>query len=206
MSTIMPELESFDLHWFNIGQNTLNSPVQPPAHRDITTCSSPFALKDCTLRGLYISGINLLQFIMSTDPKVLRLKDINLVTGTYASSFRYMTLPDSPTTHCQFEELCQGRHIVHFNILEKSEESEEGAAKLGPTTFSRQIIGLEQEGIAHQLRPVLDPRAKEYARWRQHLLPEYGPPVSRSVAFIPQNGRHIDIEIGARLRRLDHAC
>ncbi|KAI0440294.1 hypothetical protein F4803DRAFT_563879 [Xylaria telfairii] len=199
MSAIMPELESLDIHWFNIGRNPLNSSVQPPVHRDITTCSSPFALKDCTLRGLYISGINLLHFIMATKPKVLRLKDINLVTGTYAPSFRYMTLPESPTTHCQFEELHQGRYIVHFNMPEKSEESGESATKIGSTTFSRQIIGLEQEGIAHRLRLVLHPRAKEYARWRQHMLPEYGPPVSRSVAFIPQHGRHIDIEIGARL-------
>ncbi|KAI0453333.1 hypothetical protein F5B21DRAFT_525888 [Xylaria acuta] len=199
ISAIMPELETLDLHWFNIGPNTSTSTAQPRAHRDVTSCSPPLALKECSLRGVYVSEINLLQFIMSTNPIILRLKDVNLVTGTYASSFRYITLPNTPTTYCHFEDLRQGRQIVHFNILEESEESDESTAKIGPTTLSQQIIGLGQGGFAHQLRPILHPRAKEYARWMRHMLPEYGPPVSRSVAFIPQNGRHIDIEIGARL-------
>ncbi|KAI8948685.1 hypothetical protein F4801DRAFT_556191 [Xylaria longipes] len=196
VSSIMPELESLDLHWFNIGQSTSNSPAQVPAHRDITSCSPPLALKECILRGVYISGINLLQFIMSTTPITLRLKDVNLVTGTYASSFRYITQPNTPTTYCHFKDLCQGRYIIHFDIPEKSEEADESSAKIGRTTLSQQLIGLGQKGIAHQLRPILHPRAKEYVRWRQDILPKYGPPVSRSVAFIPRNGRHIDVEMG----------
>ncbi|KAI1748633.1 hypothetical protein F4782DRAFT_550505 [Xylaria castorea] len=199
-SAIMPKLESLDLHWFNIGQTRSNSLTQIPAHRNLTSCSLPLALRECTLRGLYISGINLLQFIMSTSPIILRLKDVNLVTGTYASSFAYITYPNTPTTYCHFEDLCQGRHTVHFSISEESEEADESTTEVGPTMLSQHIIGLEHEDIPYQLIPV--PRVREYARWRTDILREYGPPVSRCLAFIPfipQNGRHVDIEIGTRL-------
>ncbi|KAI0188499.1 hypothetical protein EV127DRAFT_471234 [Xylaria flabelliformis] len=211
LPAIMPELESLDLHWFHVTP-LLHEQAQLPARRDTSNFSQALTLKECTLRGISLSESDLLQFIASTNPTTLRLKNVDLVTGTYNSTFQHLMHANSQTTYCDFEDLyCQMSHIVHFDTPQNPEAASEGLANLGSSTFSQQLKKRGHEGIPHQLRLSFNRNARDDDRLQNHQFPEYKLPLSHEIAFGLENDQPIDAElldcwIDGRPGKLSDSC
>ncbi|KAI0884504.1 uncharacterized protein GGS22DRAFT_163680 [Annulohypoxylon maeteangense] len=63
MSSIMPKLESLDVHWYNIiAHDTFVTPLNPAVELDHSTF---VCLNTCRLRGVYISESDLLKHFFS---------------------------------------------------------------------------------------------------------------------------------------------
>ncbi|KAI1738247.1 hypothetical protein F4680DRAFT_450327 [Xylaria scruposa] len=197
LPAIMPELESLDFHWFYVGA-TVERGAQSPAHRDVSSFSTALTLKECTLRGIYVSESDLLEFITSTSPMTLRLMDVNLLTpGTYESIFQHITHANSQTIYCHFEYLwCTPQSYVHAVYFDKP-EPEEGDRwnTYLRYTFSPQMKKLGHQGIPHQVRETCDWYRRDSESWIYQKFPEYGPPVSQEIAFSLENGQPIDAEL-----------
>ncbi|TRX88481.1 hypothetical protein FHL15_010596 [Xylaria flabelliformis] len=195
LPAIMPELESLNLHWFHVTP-LLNEQAQLPARRDTSSFSPALTLKECTLRGISLSESDLLQFIASTSPTTLRLENVDLVTGTYDSTFQHLTHANSQTTYCDFENLyCQRNHIVRFDTPQRPEEASEGLTNLGSPIFSQQLKKLGHEGIPHQLRLTFDRHTRDHDRLENYQFPEYKMPLSHEIAFSLENDQPIDAEL-----------
>ncbi|KAI0859039.1 hypothetical protein F4860DRAFT_484311 [Xylaria cubensis] len=158
MSASMPKLEGLHLHWVDSywGLKLDLGTTKRPRYREITSGSPPLDLKECTLSCMNISGLNLLQFIMSTRPKVLYLKRLFLAEGVLAKS----SYPEYIS-----EKLFERRHIVQLSTPEKSDKANESITDIGATTLLQQISRLGYEEIPNEEpRSELHPRAREYVR------------------------------------------
>ncbi|KAI0188482.1 hypothetical protein EV127DRAFT_497814 [Xylaria flabelliformis] len=158
MSASMPKLEGLHLHWLDSywGLKLDLGTTKRPRYREITSGSPPLDLKECTLSCMNISGLNLLQFIMSTRPKVLYLKRLFLAEGVLAK-------PSYPEYIS--EKLFERRHIVQLSTPEKSDQANESITDIGATTLLQQISRLGYEEIPNE-----EPNFKKFLTPSIHRL------------------------------------
>lgn len=136
------ELEFWDLHWFSLGIHTSTSNVSDSPEEDsIVNSSSTVHVKNCSLRGVFTSEVDLLQFLQTARPEVLTLKDNHLITGKYTPIFDFISGQNSPIRSYHLEDLYNDpsgarRPIVQFIVPESSEFLLSGGDK-GPTMLTR---------------------------------------------------------------------
>ncbi|KAI1455546.1 hypothetical protein F4805DRAFT_435908, partial [Annulohypoxylon moriforme] len=172
MSEIMPQLETLDLHWYKL---TMRVITQFEAH--LNSNLSTFAcLKELTLRNVRASEANLLQFVKTLHPTSLTLRDVELVSGTYASLFEYMTSSDNPITSYYLDDIYENnRKLVHFDIPGSPKFPYQYRPDLGPSTLIRDISHAK-ESIHYRL-PSSRPLGSGAAyQWRRNKRRLYGPP------------------------------
>ncbi|KAI6085041.1 hypothetical protein F4821DRAFT_279721 [Hypoxylon rubiginosum] len=137
----MPELEDVDFHWYNIPErpNEVPSVVPyervPPYHSGPPlTCTS---LKTCTLRGVFISEPDLLQFLRVVRPSTLSLEYICLTAGIWNEIIQYLASPESGITSYRLDDVRKLDKLVHFLIPGETKFSWM-RRQLGPSTLKRE--------------------------------------------------------------------
>ncbi|KAI9664772.1 MAG: hypothetical protein M1821_006220 [Bathelium mastoideum] len=174
VSRIMPKLEGLEIHWFNLGQFDVNSEVSSVTCHDSGARLPPPSLKECTLRGLYVSESDLLQFLNAVRPVALTLTDIRLVSGTYTAMSRFLTGPESPVTYYQLDDIREGGNLVHFNMPGRPKFPYR-YDRVGPSSLTRRNSQVK-EAIRYRFasgRPLGSPAR---ARWVKEKAREFGPP------------------------------
>ncbi|TGJ82639.1 hypothetical protein E0Z10_g6143 [Xylaria hypoxylon] len=198
VSRIMPELERVNLHWYDVGEDASSSVVHYATPSDTTGFSAPLHLKKCSLAGVVVSEDDLLQFITSVRPARLKMKNVRLVSGTYNSLFKYLTLPDTPTTSYNLGNIFEDcGKPVHFNIPKKSKYPQESLASRGPLTLSRHISDPRQGDITYQLGAGTRP-PQRYNDWPNRVMEEFGPPAFKCFDLVDPLSIRNDVEIGYR--------
>jgi hypothetical protein len=172
---IMPKLESLDLHWCSL-KNTASTPPVPSASRqeNSTSPASPH-LKECSLRGICVSESDLLHFLEAAHPATVTLTDVRLVSGTYASIFKYLTDPDSPVTCYYLDDIREGTvNLAHFEVP-GNPKFRYLRSDVGPSSLTRQG-GHVKEAIRYRLPPRRPLGSGERWRWLRSKAQEFGPP------------------------------
>ncbi|MCJ1386469.1 hypothetical protein MMC17_009595 [Xylographa soralifera] len=191
----MPKVESLDLHWYNLGDTTSTPPVSSAAHQGNSTSRAPSHLKECSLRGIYVSENDLLQFLKAVHPTIVTLTDIHLISGTYAVILKYLTDPDSPVTCYYLDDIREGNtKLVHFEVPGSSKFRYRGG-DVGPSSLTRQASHVN-EPIHYRLQPGRPLGAGERMRWLKSKAHGFGPPDGH-YDFIELNSeklpaRHVD--------------
>lgn len=189
VSRIMPALERLELHWYNLGDSMSTSPV-PSATRPESSTSSAFTcLKECSLHGIYVSESHLLQFLQAVQPATLTLTNVRLVSGTYASIFKYMAGPDSPVTYYHLDDIREGNALVHFDVPGSSKFRYRGG-NVGPNSLTRQTSHMK-EAIHYQFASGRPLGSGERMRWLKSKAREFGPPEDGVYDFIELNSQKI---------------
>ncbi|KAI6088026.1 hypothetical protein F4821DRAFT_98992 [Hypoxylon rubiginosum] len=170
MSSIMPKLESLDVHWYNvIAYDTPIAPLNPA----VEFGHSNFAcLKTCRLRGIYISKSDLLELVKAVHPPALTMTDIRLTSGSYSSIFEYMTLPDTPITYYHLDDLRERHALVHFDVPGKAKFRYLGVT-MGPSTLTRQQDEVK-EAIRYRITYRRSLGSGERVRWWRSKIQEFG--------------------------------
>ncbi|KAI1441251.1 hypothetical protein F5Y02DRAFT_400283 [Annulohypoxylon stygium] len=172
MSSIMPKLESLDVHWYNIiAYDTSTAPLDS----SVELSHSNFAcLEICRLRGVYIFESDLLEFVKAVHPSALTMSDIRLTSGTYSSIFEYMALLDTPITYYHLDDLREGHALVHFDVPGNAKFPYRGVT-MGPSTLTRQENEVK-EAIRYRITHKRPLGSGERMRWWKSKVQEFGPP------------------------------
>ncbi|KAI1762142.1 hypothetical protein GGR53DRAFT_432530 [Hypoxylon sp. FL1150] len=174
MSSIMPKLESLDLHWYNIiGNDASTAPLNPPAKLG---CSKFSCLKTCKLRGVYIFEDDLLDFVKAVHPTTLIMTDIRLMSGTYSSMFEYLALSDTPVTYYHLDDLRVRHALVHFDVPGKAKFPYRGNATMGPSILTRQQ-NEAKEAIRYTVAYRRPLGSGKRMCWLKGKINEFGPPL-----------------------------
>ncbi|KAL1999309.1 hypothetical protein VTN02DRAFT_4710 [Thermoascus thermophilus] len=193
---VMPELQSLDLHWYNLGASTSTSPVPSATRQDSNSNTSSAAaanLKECSLRGIYVSEDDLLRFLQAVRPATVTLTDIRLVAGTYASIFHYLTDPDGPVTRYHLDDIRERNALVHFDVPGRPKFRYCRDDAVGPSSLTRRASQevKEEEGIRYRFARGRALGAGERRRWLQSKAREFGPPRSGVYDFIQMNSQQV---------------
>lgn len=195
LSRIMPSLEALELHWYVVkGGNEPAPPSQTSTPQEATSNKSSMSLKECILRGVYISETDLLHFLTSVHPASVTLEYTNLISGSYVPIFDYLTGPDSPVTSYHLDDLTEPRqeawqwdkrYLVHFEVPGRPKFRYAGDNP-GPSTLARH--GRQVKDAIHYRWP----RGRaigsgELRHWRQAKLNEFGSAAKAWVNFISLN-------------------
>ncbi|KAL2008289.1 hypothetical protein VTN00DRAFT_8271 [Thermoascus crustaceus] len=186
---IMPELESLDLHWYNLGASMSTSPVPSATRQGSGTSSASTSLKECSLRGIYVSESDLLQFLEAVHPATLTLTDVRLVSGTYASIFKYLTSPDSPVTCYHLDDIREKNALVHFDVPGSS-KFRYSRDTVGPSSLTRQTSHVKEE-IHYRFARGRAIGSGERWRWLKSKAQEFGPPDDGVYDFIELNSQKV---------------
>lgn len=174
MSSIMPKLESLDVHWYNIiAHDTSIAPLNPAVELGH---SNFVCLKTCRLRGVYIVESDLLELVKAVHLSALTMTDIRLTSGTYSSIFEYMTLLDTPIAHYHLDDLREGHALVHFDVPGTAKFPYRGVT-MGPSTLTRQQDEVK-EAIRYRITHKRPLGSGERMRWWRSKIQEFGPPAS----------------------------
>lgn len=172
-SEIMLKLESVDLHWYNLGDSASTLPaLAASGHNDKTSLAFPH-LKECSLRGIYVSEVDLLQFFEAAQPSTVTLANVHLVSGTYSSIWKFLTDVESPVTCYHLDDVWDTR-LVHFDAPGKPKFPSSNAL-VGPTSLTRQGSHVKEE-IRCRSVPGRTLGSPAVMRWRKARIQEFGPP------------------------------
>ncbi|KAI0191050.1 hypothetical protein F4808DRAFT_476412 [Astrocystis sublimbata] len=159
-STIMPNLESLDLHWYNLQH--LAIAIQ---HDDVAHIQSQSVFKhltSCCIQGVQTTGSDLLRFLKTLRPKTVTLTDISLKDGIYTPIFDFITMP--------------GTRLVHFDVPGEPKFRYRGnAVGLGPSTLTRCNDDTKEE-IRYSTAEGRVLGSPERTRWLRSKTIEYGAP------------------------------
>ncbi|KAI2619291.1 hypothetical protein GGR54DRAFT_138410 [Hypoxylon sp. NC1633] len=174
LSSIMPNLESLDVHWYKVRNYRFTELVNAGTHLRSNGHANFAHLKACTLRGAYISESDLLDFVKIIHPAALTMTDIHLASGTYASMFEYLTSSDTSVRSYHLDDLHEGGRLVHFEVPGQSKFRYRGDT-MGPSTLTRQAEeAKEMIRYRFALGRVLG--SVERTRWLRRKALEFGPP------------------------------
>ncbi|KAI1775413.1 hypothetical protein F4818DRAFT_48670 [Hypoxylon cercidicola] len=182
MSSIMPKLETLNIHWYNLGNDSSTAQTNHTSHVENNSSRSHFGdLNRCCLRGVYVSESDLLEFVKAVHPADLTMTDIHLVSGTYASIFEYLSSSDSPVTHYHLDDIHERNCLVHFDGPGKSKFRYLGVT-MGPSTLARHSDGVKRP-IHYRITSTRALGSGERMRWWKCKVLEFGPPNGR-IAFL----------------------
>jgi len=122
LSRIMPSLETLDLHWYNVRGVNYTVPSQHSNPREAVNDKPSLNLEECSLRGIYTSGADLLHFLKTVQPGSVTMADVHLVSGSYVPIMDYFADPDSPVRSYHLDDIWAPRvnqwetdhNLVHF--------------------------------------------------------------------------------------------
>ncbi|KAL1875521.1 hypothetical protein Plec18167_005457 [Paecilomyces lecythidis] len=170
--SMMPELETFRLHWHSLGARIEIPSTSIAAHQRKAISLVSTSLKECSLRGIQVSGSDLLQFLEAVQPAALTLTDTTLVSGTYTPIFKYITSPDCPVTSYCLDDIWQGRNLVHFEVPGKS-KFRFARDSPGPTTLLRKGSTTKEE-IRYRFSSGRALGSPQRYRWVKSKAEEFG--------------------------------
>ncbi|KAL9620500.1 MAG: hypothetical protein Q9160_004969 [Pyrenula sp. 1 TL-2023] len=171
---IMPDLEKIDLHWYNIGQFTANAPIQAAASQECSDGMTFANLRVCGLHGLYTSESDLLHFFQTVRPAAVSMRGIYLLSGTWASIFKYFARADSAVTSYDLDDVHEGTQLVHFDVPGTSNFSYLGG-NVGPSTLKRQTTQIK-DIIGYRFPPGRALSSGKVMRYIRKKRDEFGPP------------------------------
>ncbi|KAI1211402.1 uncharacterized protein F4807DRAFT_420288 [Annulohypoxylon truncatum] len=185
MSGIMPELESLDLHWYDVGSNMPPTLVQSTTSLKNNSHSKFARLKECSLRGVYVSENELLEFVKAVHPAALTMADVHLISGTYTSIFEYLTLSETPVTYYHLDDIREGIDLVHFDVPGGPKFRYQDI-NMGPSTLIRQMDHVK-EPIQYRITRRRPLGSGERRRWCESKYREYGPLRQAVYDFVELN-------------------
>ncbi|KAJ2981405.1 hypothetical protein NUW58_g6696 [Xylaria curta] len=174
MSSLMPNLKEFDIHWYNVGANTSTSFEDRAVNIAATDYPKSARLRACSLRGLYAPGSDLLEFLKAIRPGRLSLDDVHLVSETWAPIFDYLMSSTSPVAICRFDDIREGDRLVHFDVLGPSKFPYKGVI-MGPSTLTKSQDNIK-DAIHYRTTSRRPLGSGQRMRWLQSKILEYGPP------------------------------
>ncbi|GAD95577.1 hypothetical protein AOR_1_870114 [Paecilomyces variotii No. 5] len=169
---MMPELESFHLHWHSLGARIDTSSTSITAHRRKAISSISTCLKECALRGIQVSGSDLLQFLKAIQPAALTITDNTLISGTYTPIFEYIANPDCPVTYYHLDDIWQGRNLLHFEVPGKA-KFPFARDSPGPTTLTRKGSHTKED-IRYRFSSGRAMGSPQRYRWVKSKAEEFG--------------------------------
>ncbi|KAI0122364.1 hypothetical protein F4814DRAFT_408467 [Daldinia grandis] len=172
MLSLMPHLKEFDIHWYNTGVNTSTSSEDRAVHIAASDYPEFAHLQACYLRGLYIPGSDLLEFLKAARPGWLSLIDVHLVSETWAPVFDYLMSMDSPTTTCVFDDIREGDRLVHFDVPGQSKFPYKGVT-MGPSTLTKSQDDVK-DAIHYRTTSRRPLGSGQRMRWLQSKVSQYG--------------------------------
>ncbi|KAI1409886.1 hypothetical protein F5Y13DRAFT_203027 [Hypoxylon sp. FL1857] len=203
----MPALKDLDVHWYDMGQNTSASVFRtedPQASHDevnpdpttslvLPEAASPHPLNKLALRGIFVSESGLLEFIRRFSPTELILGNVHLVSGTFRSTFTYMTAEDSPVEDYDLDDLYEGKksdwwQLIHFEGVGCGwmKFDYAMAEELGPSYMTRRGVFKPYE-IIYRKEDKLDVGSDLYREWARKRRAEFGPVASSRYDFVEAN-------------------
>ncbi|KAI5920488.1 hypothetical protein F4810DRAFT_713494 [Camillea tinctor] len=178
MSSLMPNLKEIDIHWYDMGSNTLISPEDDPVPIAAADYPESTRLQACCLRGLYVPGSDLLEFLKTIQPERLFLFDIRLVSGTWAPIFEYLTSSDSTTTLCKLDDIREDHRLVHFEVPGQS-KFRYSEVVMGPSTLTKSQDDVK-DPIRYRTTWKRALGSGPRMRWWRSKEREYGPDIDPS--------------------------
>ncbi|KAI0430578.1 hypothetical protein F5Y09DRAFT_341511 [Xylaria sp. FL1042] len=176
MLASLPQLEDLEIHWYNVCARDAAGPEHHMKSLDVTSPPYSAHLKTCTLRGLYVTGEALLEFLKAVQPKLLTMTDISLVSGVWTPIFEYLSSPNSPIASYHLDDLEEnGLKLVHFEDVPGRSKFRYLSDILGPSTLIRQACEARAT-IRYRLPTRRALGSGEYRRWWQSKVLEFGPP------------------------------
>lgn len=183
LSLVAPQLEDFDLHWYDLGRNiSTSTPFNIAQEGDIDTGLGAVHVKSCKLRGVFMSETGLLQFLQAACPATLTMSDIHLGPGTYTSILEYLNSQDSPTKSYHLDDLREGGSLVHFSVPGSSKFTYVNG-RVGPSTLTRGECDA-RETVSYRLPPGRPKGSPKLNRWRESKTRQFGPPVGDGFADV----------------------
>lgn len=173
---LAPALEELHLHWYETRVGTLSHSelmYERIFARIVATAQLP-SLRVCRLRGLYVTGSDLLKFLPNGPIKDLALENVYLVKGGYwRPIFDYCSSEEAAMEKLHLEDIWESS-LLHFD--------EDAAPKFpvidgtwGPNTITR--IGDEvRKRIGYHMAGGRAVGSPEAYIWRHNRKLEYGPP------------------------------
>ncbi|KAI1307516.1 hypothetical protein F5Y03DRAFT_405585 [Xylaria venustula] len=110
----MSQLESLDLEWDDLGLAALSLHGRDVTRPTTISPPAPMRLKKCDLISLWLSEEDLLRFLKASRPTNLNIQLVRLIGGTYASLFKLLTDPGTPTEYYKMHEIAECHQLVDF--------------------------------------------------------------------------------------------
>lgn len=185
LAHVMPDLEDLDLHWYNVGEDTSSSSIQPAASQEISSGSTFTKLRACSLNGIHISENDLLLFLRSLHARIISITNVRLISGTWAHTLTYLTSSDSGVTSYHLDDICEGMNLVHFDVPGTSKFLYWGG-NVGPSTLTRRAKQVNG-AITYRFAPGRAFGSGKRVQWLKNKFEEFGPPSIRRYDFVELN-------------------
>ncbi|XXH02819.1 hypothetical protein Hte_009206 [Hypoxylon texense] len=186
----MPELEDLDFHWYNIpkrddqSNGTVTLGRAPPTFHSGPPLTAT-SLKNCTLRGLFVSEADLLHFLRVVRPTTLGLDFISLTSGDYAPVIQHLASPDNEITSYYLDDVRKGCQPVHYAVPGELKYRWRNDP-IGPSTLRREG---EEAKVPVRCEPAqgeLIPDS-QWKDWNDANMESYGGMAARHYNFMRWN-------------------
>lgn len=169
-------LDSLEIHfyWLNTAHFYLRNPYTPNEHllKQAAKSKNLPKLKQCKLRGIYISDKDLLAFIQHTATRRLFLQNVAITSGKFRPVFDYCTGKATGLEELHFDYLLEKHHVLYFPTPSQVGQ----ITGSGKSTTSLQRVGDEVKHPIiyhyHQGRSQDTPRTRALQLQQRK---EYGP-------------------------------
>ncbi|KAH2019613.1 hypothetical protein KXV65_003374 [Aspergillus fumigatus] len=172
------ELKSLQIHQYLVNARHLTFHIPFPRERlfqRVAELAALPALEDCSLRGVFIRERNLLALLKRTQLRRLTLESVQMVSGTFRSTFDACTGETSSLSYLYLDELMIQGDLVHFTGV--------GAPRFNTWVGAHGSNTLKREGeeLKHPIRyhlphgmpiPLGSPARQQ---WILEQRQEYGP-------------------------------
>lgn len=171
----MPQLESVDLHWYDVGNHWEAYPAKelstPLGEPDLPV----HHLRELTVRGFFTTLPSLQKALQATTPDSLTLKYINLpADGQWRDVLSHLANADQKIGYYYLEDVFQNTKLVHFNGPGSLKFPYLEGEMQWPSTLLRQ---------GEQVHNVVECRAStkrvlgspQHTRWVRFSKRDYGP-------------------------------
>ncbi|KAI4859738.1 hypothetical protein F4820DRAFT_466424 [Hypoxylon rubiginosum] len=188
----MPELEDLDFHWYNIPKRDDHNNglvLLAPGRVPPTFHSAPpliaTSLKNCTLRGLFISESDLLHFLRVVCPTAVGLEFISLTSGDYARIIQYLARRDNKITSYYLDDVRKGCQLMHFSVPGEP-KYRRTIPQIGPSTLRQEDIEAKESVTFHSAQGdvIVDSNWKD---WNDANMANYGGIAARYYNFMRWN-------------------
>ncbi|KAI1764371.1 hypothetical protein GGR53DRAFT_530640 [Hypoxylon sp. FL1150] len=183
--TFMNELEDLDFHWYSVPKHdneqthiATNLSLPDPHSAPPLLATN---LKTCTLRGLFVSGPDLLHFLQVVRPTTLALEYISLTSGHYAPILQYVASQESGIKSYYFDDLRKQNNLMHFAVPGEP-KFPWSRTQVGPSTLRREGIEVKKLVRCQEARGIASSDNRKKI-WEYEKLKDFGGFAARYYNF-----------------------
>jgi hypothetical protein len=176
-------LDSLEIHYYQL--NTAHLFLRDPyAHderllKQVAKSEKLPKLKQCRLRGIYISDRDLLAFIQRTATRRLFMEKVTMSSGTFRSIFDYCTGEAAGIEELYFDDLLEKHNMLYFRSPNQVGHAQvplhQSTSSMQSTTSLQRVGAKVKQPIIyhyHQGIPADTPQTRDLQLQRRR---EYGP-------------------------------